>query len=353
MPSVEACFPRVSEGSARIHGAAGSEWFGSLQWGVITADGTWVVADGRRTALHLIRPGGSHRLVGRRGDGPGEFRALSRLWVTPGDTISVFDVGSGRVTSFNSNGEILDSRLFPFQEFPRGIMGEVSSGGVLLQRTVTRHGVPGRGLFRDSLELVVARDGQEQLVLGPLPGSDRYLEGFPVFPVPFGLRVTYRLVGGRHLLVAPGTGPELTLVDLEEETTHSVPVPLAPRRVDQAMLRALEANLDQGASRWDAGLVQEMTARGQLPQETPTYVHAHLDREGWVWVQEYPAPGEPAAYLILDRDGEVHQRLVLPGSVPPHGSPVLAADASTALFRAEDEAGTPLLLVMDRECEAG
>lgn len=74
------------------------------------ADGTMVVAE--RSALHWISPDGSVRPVGRRGDGPGEFQAITGLLVERG-TLHVVDGALRRITWFDNAGQLLDSRSLP------------------------------------------------------------------------------------------------------------------------------------------------------------------------------------------------------------------------------------------------
>ncbi len=236
----------------------------------------------------------------------------------------------GRMTRMDPSGDLLDSS--PVMAEPGtvlGLMGPAPEGGLVAQRNLTRHGEPGVGLYRDSLEIVVERDGREVRVVGPLPGSHRFLEGFPIFPIPFGLRVTYRVLLVGRLLIAPGDWGELRIMDLATGTETVVPVPLESQPVTRDMRDALSMAAQAGATPWTAELV---------------------DRSGWIRVQEPPIPGAPARYLVLDREGHVHQRITLPAQVPAHGAPFIDADDSHALFRAEDELGTPFLLVLARRC---
>ena len=345
------CFPEIDEASARAYDGGADGWFGRLGPGLITGDGTWVIADPGRMGIHFIHPTGSHRLTGRRGEGPGEFRILTGLWEEEDGAVSVLDMVTGRMTRLDPPGDLLDSsRVMAEPGTVLGLMGPAPGGGLVAQRNLTRNGEPGVGLYRDSLEIVVERDGREVRVVGPLPGSDRFLEGFPIFPIPFGLRVTYRVLSGGRLLIAPGDRDELRIMDLATGTETVVPVPLEPQPVTRDMRDALSMAAQAGATPWTMELVDRWLSRGELPTSTPVHGQAHVDRSGWIWVQEPPIPGAPARYLVLDREGHVHQRITLPAQVPAHGAPFIAADDSHALFRAEDELGTPFLLVLDRRC---
>jgi hypothetical protein len=345
------CFPAIDEASARAYDGGADGWFGRLGPGLITGAGTWVIADPGRMGIHFIHPTEPDRLVGRRGEGPGEFLILTGLWEEEDGAISVLDMVTGRMTRLDHKGELNDSfRIAADGAAVLGLMGPAPGGGIVAQRNLTRNGQPGVGLYRDSLEVVVERDGREVRVVGPLPGSDRFLEGFPIFPVPFGLRVTYRVLSGGRLLIAPGDRQELRIMDLATGTETVVPVPLESQLVTRDLREALSMTAQTGPTPWTMDLVDRWLSRGELPTSTPVHGQAHVDRSGWIWVQEPPIPGAPARYLVLDREGHVHQRIALPAQVPAHGAPFIDADDSHALFRAEDELGTPFLLVLDRRC---
>ncbi len=347
------CFPEVQEGSARLYDSesGASEWFGGIRGGVIAGDGTWVIADWRRRYLHFIGPEGSHRLVGGEGEGPGEFRSVTRLWLHSPDTVAAYDFSTARVTLFDSSGALIDSRLGPANQPLMRVVANVPGVGILYRRNLTGHGAMGVGFFRDSVEYVVSDAEEEVVAFGPFPTTDRYLEGFPLAPVPFGLRLTIRLLGGGQFLVAPGKEPRFEILDLEAGTTRTIQLPLEARTVDGEAVQAVEGAVE---APYAPDVVEAFLTEGPRTEVAPVYSDAHIDRDGWIWVQEFPFPGEPATYLILDQEGrELQQRLVLPSSAPNDPSPLLDADGSTALFRAEDEVGTPLLLVLDRRCPGG
>ena len=69
------------------------------------ADGRIVVADGDSKQLRWFDAGGGYlQHVGRRGEGPGEFRGVMHLIAWPGDTIAVLDPGLLRLSIFDLNG---------------------------------------------------------------------------------------------------------------------------------------------------------------------------------------------------------------------------------------------------------
>jgi hypothetical protein len=78
--------------------------FGSL-WDVAVDSRAWLyVIDRRPTAVLAVSPEGTVRQLGRPGGGPGEYRQPWRLAIGTGDTLSVLDIGTGRVLRFAADG---------------------------------------------------------------------------------------------------------------------------------------------------------------------------------------------------------------------------------------------------------
>lgn len=71
------------------------------------ADGMLAVVE--RDRIHLV-DGGQARTIGRRGDGPGEFRAIYGL-VLAGDTLVVWDAGQRRLTRVGRDGTVHASTM--------------------------------------------------------------------------------------------------------------------------------------------------------------------------------------------------------------------------------------------------
>jgi predicted acylesterase/phospholipase RssA len=74
----------------------------------LLSNGRVVVSDVRTHELRLFdSDGGFLRLLGRSGEGPGEFRGIRDLAVLPGDSIMAWDMISARLTFFDPDGELV------------------------------------------------------------------------------------------------------------------------------------------------------------------------------------------------------------------------------------------------------
>lgn len=79
-----------------------SEFGASAPWTIRTASGELFLIDASQSRIAQFNPDGTQqRLIGRSGEGPGEFRALSGGAILPGDSlIVVADNNRGRVLTF-------------------------------------------------------------------------------------------------------------------------------------------------------------------------------------------------------------------------------------------------------------
>lgn len=90
----------------------------AVTWISAGPKGALVVASGAERALRFIDAAtGRMTMVGRGGEGPGEFRVLGpHGWI--GDTLWVLDPALQRISSFTSNGRYLGVRKAPFPLLP-------------------------------------------------------------------------------------------------------------------------------------------------------------------------------------------------------------------------------------------
>lgn len=87
-----------------------------------TADGGVVVVDGRSGAVRRFGPDGRCRAaLGATGEGPGEFRAPTQVGVGPDGTVSVWDSGLLRRTTFDADGGLIEVTAMNWEEVGRWV----------------------------------------------------------------------------------------------------------------------------------------------------------------------------------------------------------------------------------------
>lgn len=137
-----------------------------------------VVSDIGATQLHIFSArGDSDRLVGRKGNGPGEYQNLGTVFFFGRDTIGIWDASLRRVVLFNEYGD--DLATIPFLEWRNNarllVLGRLDDGRYIgLARQLTRASNRER-VVRDSAFLVVGRLDEYPQYLGPLP-SRSYMQ---------------------------------------------------------------------------------------------------------------------------------------------------------------------------------
>lgn len=71
----------------------------------VAGDGRVFVADAQNAEITILGPGGEVvGSMGRRGEGPGEFRELRALQMLPGDSLLAHDFANGRITVYEPDG---------------------------------------------------------------------------------------------------------------------------------------------------------------------------------------------------------------------------------------------------------
>ena len=98
------------------------------------SDESIAVAVGAAAEVRVFDKSGRFvRSIGRRGNGPGEFRNLSRLWFLPPDTIVVADYRPWRLQYFTTDGRFHRSVTPQPQNVNRARVAELLPNGELIQ----------------------------------------------------------------------------------------------------------------------------------------------------------------------------------------------------------------------------
>jgi len=105
--------PVLTVGSAGALGEPADDEFGRITSVGLSPSGDLFVADQLRSEIRAFGPDGQLKLViGRRGQGPGEFLALYSLaWV--GQTLLALDYGNGRIARIGADGSWLGQYAAP------------------------------------------------------------------------------------------------------------------------------------------------------------------------------------------------------------------------------------------------
>ncbi len=88
---------------------------GEIADAAVAPDGSLYLADfSNARVVHLSQQGPVLRVIGRSGEGPGEFRGAYRLSVSPEGELLVYDVATREISYFDSAGVFLSRTRLPY-----------------------------------------------------------------------------------------------------------------------------------------------------------------------------------------------------------------------------------------------
>ncbi|TVP72611.1 MAG: hypothetical protein EA352_12545 [Gemmatimonadales bacterium] len=312
--------------------------FGGVSGALRLADGTVVVADRQALALRMFTPDGTHlRTVGRRGEGPGEFQAVTGIRRLPGDSIFVIDRGT-RWSVFDPDGAFVTSGRFDLSDWASDIYPEIE------------------GVFSDGSFFIRHRFGrdtrEEADVRVSIPQWRAYRSGRTGDPIAHFDTImgpaTVQLSGAGG---APGGGmparpvmlrPQMGLFDVVQgDHVYRVSDHLDEIRVhdaDGALQRIIRFQVEQedrqaaapSADRADDPEVAEAQRRHEELQTrfertfpeladqvggTALFSGLAVDEAGFLWLRQGRGEGVPegmARWLVLDPDGVPRHSVHLP-----------------------------------------
>lgn len=280
---------------------------------VVTArrlsDGRIAVANTGTSEVRIFDSTGRHlSTIGRRGQGPGEFRAPWHI-SERGDSLLVVDIGSGyRFNIFGPGGEFVRSFTTPVATASEGteLIGWFADGTSLVRRHEfgmrdPRSTTPTRGhvsLFH------LGADGIMLDSLGRFPNQTGISSGLYLWgpwaheavhdtTVYFGPADTYEIhqysQQGRLRGIIRRTLPNRPTTAQDYESFK-----------EEAIRREMETG---GDPRYRAVLERRM-AEARYAPTFPPYFHLRTDDPGNLWVQEYsPRIGEGRVWSVFDRTG--------------------------------------------------
>jgi len=293
---------------------SGTPLMGVVEGATRLDDGTLLVADRALSSLRWFGPDGAlRRVVGRAGEGPGEFGYIARLFRC-GDTVHVYDIERGfeAYQTFSLDGAV---------GAPIGNTGPAGAPPYRTACNAARQFVSygwerGRertlGRWRGSVAAWIRHPDGTSRSLGDVPGSERLVVEGGSSPHPLG-RETLVAIGDTRAYIGTadsgvvqsfaldGTpGPVLRLPESDLATTAS----------DIERFKFVDT-VGQPASEVSWNVRQ--WALVEFPPTVPAYDAMLVDRLDHLWVRRMPrAIGATAEWIVFAPDGSVRARLELP-----------------------------------------
>lgn len=287
------------------------------------SDGGILIGNSGTSELRLFdadgAPAGS---FGRGGGGPGEFSALTLAGVLPGDSALLHDGRQGRLTVVTP--EMTLGRTAPTLLNGQAVRVQskgLLAGGPLIATGSSRlSGSASSGVIDPEAPLyLVGLDGTIVDSAGAFTGRPLYLEtggrGMNLTRIPFGTE-TQIATGPDRLHVATGDAWEVRSFDRSGRLVQILRVDESRRSVTDADIASfVEQSLARANVRNSASL-RQVYDRITYPAEMPAYGDVRTDAAGHLWIQDYPAPGDPPlSWTVFDRGGRPLGRIALPAGV--------------------------------------
>ncbi len=276
--------------------------------------------------------GNLERVVGRQGQGPGEFQLLSHLGLL-GDTVWVVDIGNRRITLFNRDGDLIGTvrapgiRLTPphrpVTQFPWDLRPDrnwVSGTGLAsvpmagISYTVAELLFDASGALADTLRTL-------EIVYPPIAvtidsvsilGED-LLQDDPIIRHDSGARtVIVRRTGATSDATSTFS---VTSISVSGDTVFDTSFEYRPIAVSDTYIdRVVESFAVGPQARLGAGRI-ERALRSALPPFHPPVTQVRLGEDGAIWLRRESDRETEAQYWILESDGVVRGTVNIPSTV--------------------------------------
>ena len=222
-------------------------------------------------------------VVGRSGQGPGEFERIEWTARCGGDALYVYDRGTRRLTAFDDQGQMIHSGQFmlPNNTLPNR-PSHCQRGGPFV--TAGWDGAsPSPGLQRNPTPVgLVSLAGDPLAMIGDFPGNDRWGddEMFWMGPLPFGRNLRQTIVNDR---VFVGTADTYEVASYRLDGTLEMLVRLGiPERpvTDMDVEAYIEGTLDGIGDAERRTRLRRMYLEMDLPTHMPPYAAFVVDDAG-------------------------------------------------------------------------
>ncbi|HEX2190213.1 MAG TPA: hypothetical protein VHG51_15000 [Longimicrobiaceae bacterium] len=309
----------------------------------VDSRGRIYVGDFFQPVVTVLGPDGRRlRTFGRRGSGPGEFRAIRGIQLLPGDSVLVYDPGLARVSVYAPEGAqpAYVTNLAAKRSGPAPFhlwRARANDGYLALFRPAF--------MFRDGVAQPAREDVVRVLELDGAPRGDRLL-AFPsrsflvasssVMPNPFGREGLVRPDSKDRLHFVWSDSLRVRTFALDGEAAGGFAHPHDPPPVTARDVRREIEGLD-GEGRATFGA----TLRDSVPERWPAVRDLLVDESDRVWIALGGAPGDPTEWVAFTTAGAYL------GSVRvPQGVAVRLVRGGRMYAEWTDDRGVPRVVVL-------
>lgn len=257
-------------------------------------DGNIYVLDRKAVQIKVFDPQGRFiRIIGRTGQGPGEFQSLRYFQITPQNNILAVDLIARRVTVFSLEGQFIKDlsagKMWMFLEARMDSNGDIIGSHTIMDQQARTE------LVRFDADL------QPVHTVASVP-----IARFPVFNPYFPL-LMFAVTPDGNIIWGITTEYEFKVVNREGKTVKKIVKKYDPEILTQ------EDREKRARELWgDAGPTGDMKV--EWPQYFPPVQGFILDDRGWLFVRPFvKGQGEKnVPYDVFDNEGRYVARVILP-----------------------------------------
>lgn len=335
--------------------------FHRIDGAVRTADGGIIVGVRGSYEVRRFGPDGTHLWSsGRKGDGPGDFRAVSLLGgCTTARSVFVYDYQQRRITVLDGDGGLVRTFPLTLPSYRPARTVRCAPGGRFVMadwgnETNTEKDRFVAGPHRLSVSLIYQDEegARARILREDIPGQDRVTyveEGLEPISGPrrWGRSVVYAPTD-KGVWMGTGDDYEIEFVGWNGKVRRRLDWTGPELAVTQADLDAYRASLrERYAGRGESGWRAEYEDRwnresANLPSIFPSLSAILTTSAGGLWAERYARPGESERAWYFFEDGRWTKTLYLPKS-----RYVLDAGTDWVLVRITDSLGVQRLAVYE------
>jgi hypothetical protein len=275
-------------------------------------DGRIAVANAGTKEIRVYDAAGRHlSTLGREGDGPGEFRGLAQVWITPGDSLVAYDPRRKQLTTFAPDGRAAATRPLPVVAGRPGstlLVGRFGDGSVLARAAAPLAPDARAGLLRRSAAYGrAAPDGSPARTIGELFDGETFVEradgGVSGYDRPFASD-PQSAVGRDAFYHSDGASYEIRRFTPDGALETIIRRRSDPLPVTDEDVRSHREQLLEGVAGPARARLERFLAAVPIPEHKPAHGRMLVDAAGNLWVvRTRPAADQPFRWDVFGPEG--------------------------------------------------
>lgn len=287
----------------------------------IDSQGRIYVSDGDKAGVTVLADDGAIlRTVGRRGEGPGEFKWIRNVQSLPGDSLMVYDMGLGRITVFPPESDevayTINIAASSSLELPNWVKRLHKQKGFVVTATppfAATGDDPSEDYNRKEVAHLLDLDGSvrhDSIVVMP-SGQSTLIgrEGRRVgaAPNPFGRPGVLQVGPNDRIYYGWGDSLAIEIYSPDGRQVGGFSMPHEPPPVTS---QDLEIWMQDNSSK-----MMQNAMRERVPNTWPAFKHFVVDDQDRIWVGLLTPMGQPTEWVAFDDSGNRVCSAMLPENV--------------------------------------